>query len=235
MLNFDKWLSRQLSVPSYHLNENEITSLARKDISSVPIFIDAKVETNDRKKALHLHNLNFKPITTNIRFKKKIFSGKFEKKNCRFAHLKDKIKVKKIAYNSFLKSRFHLDKRLSKNIVDKLKSEWVSNFFHNKRGDWMILFEVNSKVEGFLLLLKEKENNNLIIDLIAVSKKYKRKGIATSLIDFANYHFVKKYKFLIAGTQINNIEGIKFYKKLGFKQFSKQSVFHFYKRRKKTK
>ena len=235
MLNFDKWLSRQLLVPSYHLNKNEITSLARKDIPPVPIFIDAKIETSDRKKALHLYNLNFKPITTNIHFKKKIYSGKYEKKNCRFAHFKDKFKVKKIAYNSFLNSRFHLDKRLSKNIGDKLKSEWVSNFFRNKRGDWMILFEVNRKIEGFLLLLKEKENNNLIIDLIAVSKKYKRKGIATSLIDFANYHFVKKYKFLIAGTQINNIEGIKFYKKLGFKQFSKQSVFHFYKRRKKTK
>ena len=84
MLNFDKWLSRQLSVPSYHLNENEITSLARKDISSVPIFIDAKVETNDRKKALHLHNLNFKFITRNIHFKKKQNKFyEFNKKNLR--------------------------------------------------------------------------------------------------------------------------------------------------------
>jgi|TARA_B100000959_G_scaffold253656_1_gene284701 hypothetical protein len=82
MLNFDKWLSRQLSVPSYHINE--ITSLRRKDIPSVSIFIDAKVKTNDRKKALHLHNLNFKFITTNIHFKKKQNKFyEFNKKNLR--------------------------------------------------------------------------------------------------------------------------------------------------------
>ncbi len=82
MLNFDKWLSRQLSVPSYHINE--ITSLGRKDIPSAPIFIDAKVKTNDRKKALHLHNLNFKFITRNIHFKKKQNKFyEFNKKNLR--------------------------------------------------------------------------------------------------------------------------------------------------------
>jgi len=82
MLNFDKWLSRQLSIPSYHINE--ITSLGRKDIPSAPIFIDAKVKTNDRKKALHLHNLNFKFITRNIHFKKKQNKFyEFNKKNLR--------------------------------------------------------------------------------------------------------------------------------------------------------
>ena len=92
----------------------------------------------------------------------------------------------------------------------------------------MILFEINNKVEGFLLLLKEKNNNNLIIDLIAVSKKYQRRGVATSMIDFTNHKFNKKFKFLITGTQTSNIQAVKFYKKLGFKPFSKKSIFHFY-------
>jgi len=235
MLNFDKWLSKQLSVPSYHLNESGITSFARKNIPLGPVFIDAKVGLNDYVKKRYLNKLNFKFITTNIQFKKKISSKKYKKKGCRFAYLKDKTKVKQIAYNSFINSRFHLDKRLSKKIVNKLKSQWISNFFHNKRGDWMILFEVNKKVEGFVLLLKEKKKNNLIIDLIAVSKKFQRKGIATSMIDFANYYFNKKFKFLIAGTQANNVQSINFYKNLGFKSFSKKSVFHYYKRRRKTK
>ena len=55
------------------------------------------------------------------------------------------------------------------------------------------------------------------------------------MIDFANYYFNKKFRFLIAGTQANNVQSIKFYKNLGFKSFSKKSVFHYYKRRKKTK
>jgi len=229
MLNFDKWLSKQLFVPSYHLNENKINSFTRNGIPYGPVFIDAKVGLNDHIKIRHLHKLNFKSITTNIQFKKRISSKIYEKKNCRFANSKDKIIVKKIAYNSFINSRFHLDKRFPKKIAKKLKSEWVNNYFYNNRGDWMILFEINKKTLGFLLLLKEKKN--LIIDLIAVKKKNQNKGIATSMINYANHYFIKKFRFLIAVTQSNNIQAIKFYKKLGFKAFSKKLVFHFYNRK----
>ena len=151
-----------------------------------------------------------------------------KKKNCRFANLKDKIMVKKIAYNSFINSRFHADSRFSKNVARKLKSEWVNNYFCNKRGDWMIVFEINKKIEGFLLLLKEKKTKNLIIDLIAVAEKKQKKGIATSMINYANYCFLKKFRHLTAVTQNNNFQAIKFYKNLGFKFSSKKLVFHFY-------
>ena len=113
MLNFDKWLSKQLYLPSYHLSEDKINLFTQNDIPSGPVFIDAKVELNDYVKKRRLHKLNFKSITTNIHFKKKISSKKFEKNNCRFANLKDKAAIKKIAYNSFINSRFHLDKRFS--------------------------------------------------------------------------------------------------------------------------
>ena len=68
MLNFDKWLSKQLSVPSYHLNESGITLFARKNIPLGPVFIDAKVSLNDYVKKQYLNKLNFKSITTNIQF-----------------------------------------------------------------------------------------------------------------------------------------------------------------------
>ena len=92
MLNFDKWLSKQLSVPSYHLNESGITSFARENIPLGPVFIDAKVSLNDYVKKQYLNKLNFKSITTNIQFKKRISSKIYEKKNCRAPRKKNVMK-----------------------------------------------------------------------------------------------------------------------------------------------
>ena len=77
-----------------------------------------------------------------------------------------------------------------------------------------MVVEQNEKILGFMLILKKK--NYLTIDLIATSKKYRKRGVATSLINYTNNNIMGKKDKIIAGTQINNLVAVKMYKKLGF-------------------
>ena len=119
-----------------------------------------------------------------------------------------------MAKENNLNSRFLIDKSVSKKFKEKYRSEWVKNFFRKKRGDYLLVVEQNEKILGFMLILKKK--NYLTIDLIATSKKYRKRGVATSLINYTNNNIMGKKDKIIAGTQINNLVAIKMYKKLGF-------------------
>ena len=78
MLNFDKWLSKQLLVPSYHLNENEINSLGKENIPTWPVFIDAKVEFIEYLGSEMNVHLTSQSNSFTARFNKKINSNSKE-------------------------------------------------------------------------------------------------------------------------------------------------------------
>ena len=61
-----------------------------------------------------------------------------------------------------------------------------------------------------------KKSFGLQIDLIVLSKNYQNKKVGTSLINYVNNNFLKKDKVIKAGTQLNNINANRIYKKLGF-------------------
>ena len=67
------------------------------------------------------------------------------------------------------------------------------------------------------------------IDLIATSKKFQRKGIATSMIHFAIQNIFNGEAEVNAGTQISNINSIRLYKKLGLEIKSIKAIYHFLK------
>ena len=89
-----------------------------------------------------------------------------------------------------------------------------TNFFRKKRGDYLFVSEQNKKILGFVLILKKK--NHFIIDLIATCKNFRKKGVATSLINFTNNQLMGKKDKIIAGTQNNNFVAVKMYQNLGF-------------------
>ena len=94
---------------------------------------------------------------------------------CRFAIKDDENELREIAAQSLQTSRFHIDYKISNQKANYLKSEWVGSFFKAQRGDWMIVAKYGNQICGFLQLLKE--NDNLIIDLIAVKKEFQRMGL----------------------------------------------------------
>ena len=163
----------------------------------------------------------------NVSFKKKIKSKKIFLKNCRFANQCDKNKILNLSKNAFQYSRFKLDKNIPKIISNKIQSDWINSYFKGKRGDYLIVSEYKKNIRGFLLLFAK--NKKFTIDLIATSKKFQRKGIATSMIHFAIHNIFNGEAEVNVGTQMSNIKSIRFYKKLGLKIISIKAIYHFLK------
>ena len=71
-----------------------------------------------------------------------------------------------------------------------------------------------------------KKSFGLQIDLIVSSKNYQNKKVGTSLINYVNNNFLKKNNIIKAGTQLDNINANRIYKKLGF--IKKKDTSHVY-------
>ena len=102
------------------------------------------------------------------------------------------------------------------------------NFFLGKRGKWMIVVEENSKITGFLQLIY-KNQNTIVIDLIAIDQKHRGKGLAKEMISYAYTHCLKRNGTIEVGTQIANKPSINLYSKLSFRMNSVSYVLHMHK------
>jgi ribosomal protein S18 acetylase RimI-like enzyme len=108
-------------------------------------------------------------------------------------------------------------------MADKIKGEWVSNYFNGKRGHQMLVATNLDQVVGFNQILISEDQ--LIIDLIATDKNQQGLGLGRDLILFAQAQN-PKCKILKVGTQISNKASIKFYEKVGFKIDEFKYVLH---------
>ena len=226
-MKIDKWLSSQLGYSAYNIDNISLKNFNFLRYKSKNILISIK--SNKKFKNLFLKKNQIKLIEKNITFlksprKKKIEINYF--KNIRLANIFDKKAILDIAGNSFIKSRFYKDKNIKKRLAKKIKRNWVLNFFRKKRGEHLIVSEVNKKVVGFLLILKNQKD--YIIDLIAVKKIYQNLGLGTKMIEFLENKILKQNKVKIyVSTQSDNKDSIKLYIKNKFKVKYKKYVYNF--------
>ena len=226
-MKIDKWLSSQLGYSAYNIDNTSLKNFNFLRYKSKNILISIK--SNKKFKNLFLKKNQIKLIEKNITFlktprKKKVEINYF--KNIRLANIFDKKEILDIAGNSFIKSRFYKDKNIKKRLAKKIKRNWVLNFFKKKRGEHLIVSEVNKKVVGFLLILKNQKD--YIIDLIAVKKIYQNLGLGTKMIEFLENKILKQNKVKIyVSTQSNNKDSIKLYIKNKFKVKYINYVYHF--------
>ena len=220
----DNWLSKLINKPTYSLQKFNL-SLTQKELPKGKVLIWSKIPVDDIERLICLLRLGFYVVDTNIQFS---LSKKLSLKNnlnIRFAQSSDKTQVKAIAKNAFHHSRFYKDINITNKIACKIKEEWVSNFFLGKRGEWMVVIEENNKIKGFLQLIN-KNKNTIVIDLIAIDKKSRGKGLAKEMISYAFKNCLKKNGTIEPGTQIANTPSIKLYSKLGFNMNSASYVLH---------
>ena len=227
MLKLDTWLSEQLGYLAYNLNYKSFKKInfSKFKFKKILITIKSTVKIKD----FFLKKNKIRLITRNcVLFKNaNIKTFKIYKKNeVRFANNADKKPVLEICKKSFFSSRFYQDKKIGKKLAEKIMQQWLLNFFKKKRGDYLIVSKINNKVTGFLLILKA--NNAYVIDLIAVVKKFRNRGIATKmLLFFENFISSKNKKKIFLTTQENNKEGLQFYFKNAFKVKHKHYIYHF--------
>ena len=160
-----------------------------------------------------------------------IFQKNFNKKEivhnqCRAANKKDKISLEKIINKTKTHSRFSSDKKINKKNIKEFRKEWVFGYFINKKNRKLIVCEIENKIAGFVLL---RDNNKYLrIELIMVDPSFNRSGIGSSLLSHINNSYFRSRNHLKAGTQFNNLNAIKFYKKNKFKKIDELFYQHIY-------
>ena len=215
-LKKDNFLSSVLGYDVYNLKNTNFKTQPKKKNGLKKTLYCASVDIADFKSFDYFINNNFKLVSINLVFEldKKNINNKKNNSVFRLAKDEDQKGVLRLS-KSFSHNRFHSDQMISNKKADKIKLEWTKNFFLKKRGDYMIVAEKNNNIFGYMILLKK--NKNLIIDLIAIDKKYRNKGYGSKLIySILNFKQIKFHK-IIVGTQLNNISSLNLYNKLQFK------------------
>lgn len=223
----DEWLSSIVGKSVYELKTFE-NNLKPNDFPTGQLLIWSKIPVDNIHKLICLQKLGFYIVDTNIQFSLSDKISFKNKSNLRFANSSDETDVRALARKVFKYNRFNQDPNISSEIASKIKEEWVGNFFLGKRGKWMIVIEDNSKIIGFLQLIS-KNQNTIIIDLIAIDEKSRGKGLAKEMISYAYENCLQKDGTIEVGTQIANIPSIKLYSKLSFRVNSASYVLHMHK------
>lgn len=219
----DKFLSNLLSYKCFNIfTKNEIKNYEK--IKSHYLLI---LRTREKLKLKEYKNFELGSKSKLITFKKKLSTYTKFMYSCRFAQKKDFKKIIQICIQNPQGSRFQKDRFISRNFLSIYRSVWITNFFKKKRGDYLIVAYKKKTILGFALLIKEV--GNLRIDQILVNNRYKKKGVAKTLIKFINNFFFKKFKFILAGTYDHNTIAKKMYLKMGFfKTKVYTNIYHLY-------
>lgn len=219
----DKFLSNLLGHGCFNIKDKKEIKIYEK-IKSHYLLI---LKTTQKLKLNEYKNFDLRLSSKLITFKKKLCKYTKLSHDCRFAKKKDLKKIMQICAQNPLGSRFEKDQLISKNFLSIYRSVWLTNFFKKKRGDYLIVAYKKKTILGFVLLIKEEDN--LRIDQILVNNRFKKKGVAKTLIKFANNYFFKRFKFILAGTYEHNIIAKKMYKKLKFfKTNAYKNIYHLY-------
>ena len=138
--------------------------------------------------------------------------------------------IERIAYNSFLFSRFHMDERISQGDANKTRSEWVKNACLGN-ADAVLVAAIDDRLVGFVICRNKTANCDVTkiggLDLIAVHHDFRKKGIGFELtVEFLNYCKKNAYSKATVGTQAHNIPSIQLYQKTGFLMVGSSYSYH---------
>ena len=232
----DAWLASIMGRPVFRLTvPNARTPDVERDIRNAvqgwdEAFAFAKIATANIAAAQFLEDLGFRLVDTRLGLEKSTAvspTGREEgEAGCeiRAAKSLDAEAVVDLARRSFVYSRFHLDPQIPKALADRIKAEWVGNFFKGKRGDQMMLAQDAGKVVGFNQILVGADQG-VIIDLIAVDPAWRGRGIAAELICAAEQRYPQRTRTVV-GTQAANVPSLRLYQRLGFRIFESEYIFH---------
>ncbi|MFL2541233.1 MAG: N-acetyltransferase family protein, partial [Candidatus Latescibacterota bacterium] len=201
--------------------------LAAELLKQIPkeSFIQSRVPMADLEVARKLKFLGFKEIEQLITFETSISKVQFRKQSkVRLAVSEDRERVVEIARRAFSYSRFHQDPLIASGLADAIKADWTEAYFYGTRGSKMIVAVNKGEVSGFLLLIEN--GDKLVIDLIAVDKKFRGRGYASGMVKYVLGHAPSHINYISAGTQENNRASTAFYKALGFTPKIRQLTLH---------
>lgn len=133
-----------------------------------------------------------------------------------------------IAATCFVYSRFHLDPQIPKELANAVKREWVNSYCHKRRGERLLVAELDGRPVGFNAVLTTTLDglSVRVIDLIGVASAYQGSGVGKSLVRHFIHDSVGKYERLRVGTQAANLPSMRLYEGCGFRVAETVYVLH---------
>lgn len=227
----DTWLTNLLGVPAFNLG-GAPRDLSADQLPDAPAFVAVKVSVDDVTSLVHLQNVGFRVIDTNVQLRRAaaLIDCAPEAMKCvRFARPEDAEGVRALAGREFEYDRFHRDPDIGHEVAARIKEEWAGNFFNGRRGEWMVVAVDQDRICGFAQLLRGA-GDAVIIDLIAVARESRGKGLAKAMIAYAGHECLGRAAPMIVGTQIANIPSLSLYTALGFRVHSAAYVLHLHRK-----
>lgn len=198
-------------------------------------FYYSKVDTDKIEVVRLLSAVGFYPVDVNVTFSidTKFELGRLtqqETNGCDIGAAEDgqREATLEIARTAFRYSRFHLDPLVSKATADQIKHDWILNYLNKKRGEQLWIASVAGRPAAFLAVLATTDRGQEVrtIDLIGVSRDYRRQGIGLALTQFFIDHYGDQCHYLQVGTQIANLPSLRLYQKAGFQVTKTAYVMH---------
>jgi len=228
-IEFDKWLTDRIGKDAYHLsisNSNNLVYLQRQltPYAEKESFFQIRISPDFQNLVATLNALKFKQMEKLVTFLgDKIPFSDTRHEGVRWVTNSDRRQVLDIARSAFTYSRFHRDKEFSHATANRIKVEWVDEYFKGTRDARLAVVEENGKIFGFTLIAKDK--GDLVVDLIAVSKDKRGKGLGRSMIHFIRQNYNGAFP-IRAGTQEHNEAAMNLYQSLGFRIVREELTFH---------
>jgi ribosomal protein S18 acetylase RimI-like enzyme len=225
VLKSDPWLGDLLGCPSFNVAALDDFHALRAVLPPSPALVTVKVPAAATAVSMRLQELGFRVIDAALTFECDRVEPGDLKASVRFARPDDRGAVEKIARTALRYTRFHLDPMIPNDTASALKAAWAANFFNGRRGDEMIVAELDGVVVGFLLAMLK--NGCFTIDLIAVDPSAERRGVASAMIRFAAQSAERPApsRFRV-GTQAANTPSCRLYEHLGFRFSEANFVLH---------
>lgn len=126
-----------------------------------------------------------------------------------------------IARDDYDVSRFHLDPQIPDTMAGRIKRDWLAACLDGERGDRVLVAAGDDGPAGFLAVLRTPATQ--VIDLIAVRAAARGTGAGRALV---SHLLAESGETVEVGTQIANVNALRFYESLGFRARESRYVLH---------
>jgi dTDP-4-amino-4,6-dideoxy-D-galactose acyltransferase len=135
--------------------------------------------------------------------------------------------LRKITASAYKHSHYFNDPKIPLKKAEAIYQEWISNSIQGY-ADNVIIAKLKEKIVGYVTFRIESLDEKAfgVIDLIAVEKNYRGRGIGRMLVNEGIKKFCRRIDSLYVSTQISNIPALRLYEGLGFKAISSEATFH---------
>lgn len=123
-------------------------------------------------------------------------------------------------------SRFYTDRKLKERKGDQMHIQWLENAFE-KPDQYFLIGKDKLEAVGYILFSMDSETKSARIELLAVSRDYRRQAIGRKMMNMLEGFLTENgIECIFVGTQLDNTPAVNFYHKCGFSEKSLSSIYH---------